>query len=260
MDVIIFGGQSNMQGCTGSLPQENPPVQNAWEYRWKSGELIPLQHPVGEDVREEVWLAAASEMGGSLLPDFCRAYLRETGREVIAVHAAKGSTTIAEWLYGTQRYYYTVKKGLGAIQKAKDLGRLGHVYYVWLQGESDALIDTTEQEYLERLISLKNRLKKDLQIEKFGIIKVGHFFPASAREPGPLQEAHKKKNEAIMRAQSEAATIDSDFIMLTEVCPSLSLEREYINEKAPGHYNNAGMKIIGELAGKALADLCSNKG
>ena len=31
MDIIIFGGQSNMQGQTEGLPTENAPVQGALE-------------------------------------------------------------------------------------------------------------------------------------------------------------------------------------------------------------------------------------
>ena len=53
MDIIIFGGQSNMQGQTEGLPQENEPVAGALEYRYLTDECIPLQHPVGEDVRPE---------------------------------------------------------------------------------------------------------------------------------------------------------------------------------------------------------------
>ena len=49
MDILIFGGQSNMQGQTEGLPENNAPVQGALEYRVKTDELIPLQHPVGED-------------------------------------------------------------------------------------------------------------------------------------------------------------------------------------------------------------------
>ena len=51
MDVIIFGGQSNMQGQTESLPENNAPVQGALEYRYKTNELVSLQHP--DDYKEK---------------------------------------------------------------------------------------------------------------------------------------------------------------------------------------------------------------
>lgn len=244
MDVIIFGGQSNMQGATESLPFPNEPVDGAYEYRLSLDQLIPLKHPVGENVREEQWLAAACEGGGSILPAFCRAYVQESGRQVVAVHAAKGSTTVAEWLYGTQHYFYTRKKALACIEKLKNNGELGRIYYVWLQGESDAVIHTTEEEYLERLIALKNRLKMDLNIEKFGIIKVGYFSPDG-----------EEYDEKIMRAQESAEKEDSDFIILTRVCPDLSKDMQYINPNCLGHYNNTATEIIGNESGKKLASI-----
>ena len=36
MDILIFGGQSNMQGQTESLPEPNEPVENALEYRFEA--------------------------------------------------------------------------------------------------------------------------------------------------------------------------------------------------------------------------------
>ena len=48
MDVLIFGGQSNLQGQTESLPPGKT-VAGAFEYRHREGILVPLAHPVGED-------------------------------------------------------------------------------------------------------------------------------------------------------------------------------------------------------------------
>lgn len=247
MDLIIFGGQSNMQGATESLPVPNNPVEGAWEYRLSIDDLISLKHPVGENVRSEQWLAASCEGGGSILPAFCRTYVETCGRKVVAVHAAKGSTTIAEWLYGTQHYFYMRKKALACIEKLKNMGELARVFYVWLQGESDAVIHTTEQEYFERLVSFKNRIKLDLGIEKFGIIKVGYFSIDG-----------EKYDEAIMRAQERAVKQDSDFVMLSRVCPLLSKDIEYMNTNCLGHYNNKAMEIIGAESGKILASFTNN--
>ena len=44
MDVIIFGGQSNMQGQTEGCPIVNEEVKNAYEYRKQINEIIPLKH------------------------------------------------------------------------------------------------------------------------------------------------------------------------------------------------------------------------
>ena len=70
MDMIIFGGQSNMQGQTEALPTPNEPVTGAIEYRMATDTLIPLSHPVGEDLRTDA-LLGAHEGHGSLIPAFC---------------------------------------------------------------------------------------------------------------------------------------------------------------------------------------------
>lgn len=257
MDVIIFGGQSNMQGQTECLPENNAPVQGATEYRYKTNELIPLCHPVGEDLRSEKWCAAANLGHGCLVPAFCRAYIQQTGREVIAIHAAKGNTALGDWLSGTQHAYHARRKIAYGIEKAKEQGTIDHIYYVWLQGESDALIHTSEDEYLHRLIEYKNQLKAQFGIEKFGIIKVGYYLAQISwvMNPNDTEQDIITYNENIMRAQEKAAEQDSDFVILTRVCAQLSQNQAYINPRAEGHYNNAGMEIIGKEAGEALANL-----
>ena len=157
MDVIIFGGQSNMQGQTEGLPIVNERVDGALEYKFRTDEFVSLKHPVGENIGE--WILQANGGGGSLVPAFCRAYVKETGREVIAIHVAKGNTTLAEWLQGTQSYHTARKKICAALKKARSSFHVERVFYVWLQGESDSIIATTQEEYTQRLIAYKNLLK-----------------------------------------------------------------------------------------------------
>ncbi len=251
MDIIIFSGQSNMQGETEGLPENNEVVKGALEYRLLSDSLIPLQHPVGEDIAGDE-LEGAYKGCGTLVPAFCRAYAKKTGREVVAVHAARGSTVISQWLRGTKRHEWAVKKAAGAIAKAKELGEIGHIYFVWLQGESDAIIKTTEDEYYERLIALKNEWKEEIGIEKFCIIKVGYFTSVASWIEGDIADK-KARDETIMRAQERAAADDADFVILTRICTELSRTSAYINPNVGGHYCNEAMDIIGTVAGEALA-------
>ena len=162
MDVIIFGGQSNMQGQTGAEPEVNEPVEGALEYKLTGDELVPLKLPVGEDLGGNKYLLGASHSCGSLIPAFCRAYIKETGKNVVAISACRGDTTVEDWQKGTYRYRTAAGKIYRGIKKAKTLGEVEHIYYVWLQGESDAIIESTEEEYLERLVRLKNTLKTEL--------------------------------------------------------------------------------------------------
>ena len=129
MDVIIFGGQSNMCGETEAFPIENEPVLNAYEYRYETDSLQALQHPVGEDLFWKT-LQGSDQKRGSLVPAFCRAYIEATGREVVAVHTACGSTTITEWIKGTSRHNFANRKVQAALKKVKERYTIEHIYYV----------------------------------------------------------------------------------------------------------------------------------
>lgn len=254
MDLIIFSGQSNMQGQTEGFPQDNTPINGAWEYKYKEDTFCPLQHPVGETLEEDgqILLLGASKGNGSLLPAFCRTYVRNSGREIFAVHIAKGATTIAEWQPDTLRYRAMVKKILAAKKKAKELAAIDNVCFVWLQGESDAIEGTSEQDYYNRFIALKNALRKDVNVDVFGIIKVGYFASQATWYDVGDMESRVQKDENVMSAQERIVTEQYDCIMLTRICPEISKDANYINPFESGHYNNEAMLIIGNEAAQGL--------
>ncbi len=256
MDIIIFCGQSNMQGQTEQLTSTEP-IPNAFEYRWLEDQILPLKNPVGEnitydktqgdDVTEQTdlvsWLSrhvlGSSAYGHTnMVPEFCRQYTEKTGRSVLAVHAAKGSTVIAEWLSGTDGYRMMTEKAAAAIKtQADDPGR---IFFVWLQGESDAIVGNSKAYYKEKLVALATDLKRDLGIEKFGIIRVGRF-------------TNDQRDLEIIAAQDELCKEQDDFLMLTEIATELCADPEYMNPFVEGHYSAKGEERLGYEAGKALA-------
>lgn len=269
MDIIIFCGQSNMQGQTDRL-SDNSIVKGAYEYKWLQNELTPLCNPVGENITYDkkagvefdqncvgsVWranhvLGSACYGYTNLVPKFCEAYIARTGNEVTAVHAAKGDTIIAQWLPGTPAYQMLKEKALGAIRKVQEKKipgaggnvqehyRPGHIYFVWLQGESDAIKGHTREDYIEKLLLLQAALQKDLGIGKFGIIRVGHF-------------TNDDRDLEIMAAQEEVCRENEAFVMLTQIATELNQEPEYMNPNAAGHFSAKGLERLGEAAGDML--------
>ena len=255
MDILLFCGQSNMQGQTEKSP-DAAVIKGAYEYRWLEDKLVPLQHPVGENIGDI--LLAAHEGKGSPVPAFCKAYTEETQNRVVAVHIAKGTTAIAEWLpeHVSGRYHIAVQKAQAAMNAVRNtqaamnavrnaqvamnaVRELGKIYFIWLQGESDALAGTSQTTYEERMRYFRKNLIKDLNIDGFCIIRVGKF-------------ANDERDIAIIRAQ-ETLCKESGFIMLTRLTGYLTQRAEYMNPDAPGHYNNAGSELLGESAGKNLA-------
>jgi NAD-dependent DNA ligase len=129
------------------------------------------------------------------------------------------------------------------------------IFAVWLQGESDALKVTPAEDYLKMLKNIKNELKAEIGINRFGIIRVGRFAEFASWIKLPVKEK-RKADTAIRKVQDKAAKIDKDFAILTRITKKLSVNKKYLNPKEYGpHYNNEGMKIIGSLAGKKLAKI-----
>lgn len=255
-DVIIFGGQSNMQGQAERLLDGNP-VAGAYEYRFLPDTVVPLADPVGENIRYgggAGWTCGEADVGrwvpehvlggswcgrSTLVVPFCRSYVDATGGTVLAIHAAKGSTCIKEWLAGTDGYEMLVRKASKGIRKAEDLYGVRHVFFVWLQGESDALAAVSGAEYRERLLQLEQSLRQDLGIERFGVIRVGRF-------------AGDSRDDRIIEAQEEVCAQNDRFLMLTRVTERLCGMPEFMNPFVPGHYSAEGLAVIGAEAGKTL--------
>ncbi len=258
-DVIVFGGQSNMQGQS-ERQSECAVVENALEYRLLTDRLVPLSNPVGEDIRYDGtagvpyvkgqihlrdWLSlhalgSACDGHTNLVPAFCRAYLKTCGNAVVAVHAAKGSTEIKDWLPDTAGYAVLVKKAKSALQRLKADGtEIGHIYFVWLQGESDAIAGRSCAYYKEKIVLLADALGADLNIERFGIIRVGRFT-GDARD------------DEIIRAQDEICREDRRFLMLTTLATTLNDDPTYMNPHVGGHYSAKGQELLGTAAGETL--------
>ncbi len=245
-----------MQGQSECL-SENNVVNDAYEYKWLTDELVSLKNPVGEnitysmgkgdDVTRETdiptWLrehalGAACYGNTNLVPSFCRTYIENTKRQVLAVHAAKGSTRISAWLPESPIYHVLIQKARDAIQKAKP----DRIFFVWLQGESDAIAGMTKEDYKADLRLLCDALKADLGIDLFGIIRVGRF-------------TNDDRDIEILSAQDEICREDDDFVMLTDIATELNQKNEYMNQHIKGHYSAKGLELLGRVAAETLCKL-----
>lgn len=245
-----------MQGQSDCL-SENQVVENAWEYKWLSDELVPLKNPVGENITTAWkegqafddgvnlvdWLdrhitGSACYNHTNLVPAFCREYTAMTNRQVTAVHIAKGSTAIAQWLPNSDGYKLLVEKANAAKAKCQP----DNIYLVWLQGESDAILGRSQEEYQNDLETLCAGLKQEVGISRFGIIRVGRFV-GDARD------------DAILDAQDTVCQQNEDFVMLTRLAVELNQQPEYMHPLVAGHYSAKGLEALGKAAGQTLAAL-----
>ena len=263
IDIIIFSGQSNMQGESECL-SESEAVSNAYEYKWLTNSMVALRNPVGESIKYDMtegvppsmefrgqkWLDAhivGSSCFGhtNLVPSFCRAYLKDTDREVLAVHIAKGSTQIDYWLPGADGYKMLLEKGSAAIRRASEEYEIGKIYFVWLQGESDAIAGVKKEEYKNSLCTLWAALKSELSIELFGVIRVGRF-------------TRDTRDDEIISAQDAVCAEVDGFAMLTDIATNLNEDPVCMNPKVAGHYSAHGYEVLGDAAGIALKKIREN--
>ena len=131
-----------------------------------------------------------------------------------------------------------VRKSLGAIQKAQPQ----HIFFVWLQGESDAVAGVKKENYKADLHRLCNALKADLGIDHFGIIRVGRF-------------TNDARDIEIISAQDEICREDPDFLMLTDLATTLNQSKENMHPTIKGHYSAKGLEHLGCEAAKTLCRL-----
>lgn len=130
-----------------------------------------------------------------------------------------------------------MEKARSAIQKVNP----ERIFFVWLQGESDAVAGTKKDEYKEALRLLCDALKAELGIGLFGIIRVGLF-------------TNDDRDIEIISAQDEICREDKDFAMLTDVATELYTQLEYMSPYFKGHYSAKGLELLGNLAAKALCE------
>lgn len=258
VNLIIFGGQSNMQGQTDE-PNERPEAPGALEYKMLTDALVPLCDPVGEDITyggtagwaetktsdgakwlSEHALGSVCFGNASMVPAFMRTYQALTNHKAVAVHAAKGSTVIAQWLPGAPEFEMLCKKAGMAKEKIQKDYAIGKIFFVFLQGESDALAGTSQAEYEKMITAMKDGLKKELGIDKFGIIRVGLF-------------AMDARDRAIMNAQEAVCRNDADFLMLTRSTERLFAQKSMMNPEYHGHFGTKGLATLGEEVAEALA-------
>lgn len=252
-----------MQGQSDALTNAES-IADCYEYKYLSNELVPLANPVGEDITfegkkgyrfengisGELWhnahVTGSSCYGNTnLVPTFCKAYNDKTKNKIIAVHIAKGSTVIADWLPGSKGYETIIKKSNAAIKKAKETEPVNNVFFVWLQGESDAIFGNSKDDYKQKIGELCSALKNDIGIEKFGVIRVGRF-------------TNDEKDLEIISAQDEICQENSDFLMLTTIAAELYNKSEYMNPFVGGHFSAKGLEKLGTEGGKTLGDFVKN--
>lgn len=243
-DLILFMGQSNMSGAGGDAALAPELIKGAgYEYRaiTQPETLTVLQEPFGAEEHKKDYLDDRELLnrGGSLVTSFVNAYYRETKERVVAVSASRGSAQISSY------NRYLVKDVIERLEGAKQTMtaqkvNIRHIYMVWFQGETDAYVGTTADEYVGGMQKLLYTLQP-YGVEKCFLIQIGNAkMGEETVETSYIQDVQKNLCEA-----------DENFVLVSECAKTIS-EPPFMEDGI--HFTQQGLNLIGEEAGKNAGD------
>lgn len=240
VDLIFFMGQSNMSGAGGdaSAAPYVPPEAGV-EFRAISDPetLCPIVEPFGINENNPTGLHEYPDAKkGSLVSAFVNEYHKLTGRRVVAVSISMGATDMNTWITDGVREDVKMRCNR-AVSYLNDNGyTIGHMYALWLHGESDALGHTDPEVYKSCL----DDVMRPLFIA--GVRKVFIIVPGRTID-------YKDIFRDIVNVQKEICADSDYYAMATTILSKVSTE--YMLDQY--HYNQHVLNLVGMDAAASVA-------
>jgi len=240
IDLFVIVGQSNAEGRGDSAL--SPAAPNG---RYISGSTItsPLADPVG------------GATTGSMWPAFSNEWLVQTGHLSAFVEQATGGTALvtsavgSNWgangsLRGTA---VTAANSAIAAIEANPAYELGSVYFIWAQGEQDAVaidgVTVTGALYEQALEDLAAYFKTQIPtMAEMLVVQTGRELAEAGADAA---------NYAEIRAAQEAACTDSAVLRMVYRGAFSFAARSMMTDNL--HYSQAGNNIAGKCAAREAA-------
>lgn len=238
VELIIFAGQSNMAGRGTAALAPRVTEAQAWEFRAVSDptKLYPLTEQFGYLENNPVGIWEPGMKTGSMVTSFVETYLTDSEKNVVALSASKGGSSILEWQPGTTYYRDLLER----IHKAKNwLTQAGYqierVTFLWLQGETDGDLKRTTEEYQGLATTFfQSLLEKD--VDEIFVLEIGN-----QRDVPDLYLP-------IRQAQRNLGTLER----VTWVPTSLASMRENGHMIDLFHYDQYAYNLLGKEVAQAL--------
>ncbi len=247
-DLALFAGQSNMSGRGDAREAVVCKVEAGFEYKSVSNPdtLVPVKEPfgLGEDrlgALDDICADGTNKRSGSMVSAAVNEYYRRTKRKLVAVSASKGGTNTEEWketLIGdAARRLCDAKKFL-----ADNNIKIGRIFVVWCQGESDGDAQRTADDYISNTDGLFHEFMK-CGAEKIFVVQTGHYNYVKYPE-----NAERDSFYAVIRAaQKKLCAENGDYILAGSFEP-------YISEmKDQYYYRQSAYNAVGRAVGENIA-------
>lgn len=240
VDLIFFMGQSNMSGAGGDATLAPHVSEDAGEeFRAVSDptRLYPIEEPFGINENDPTGLIEfPGAKKGSMVSAFINEYHKDCGRKVIAVSVSMGATDMVKW--ESEGVREDIKRRFdNATSYLKNNGyNVGHIYVLWLHGESDGILGTDPEVYKTGL----DNIMRPLFIG--GLQKVFIITPGRTID-------YKDIFAPIIDIQKKVSEESAYYAIATTVLAKVSAE--YMKDQY--HYNQHVLNLVGIEAAKAVA-------
>lgn len=254
VDLALFAGQSNMSGRGEAAKAVMCDVDAGFEYKAISNPniLVPVTEPFGlnEDKAGEIAdydSTGKTKRSGSMVSAVVDEYYKQTGRQLVAVSASIGGTSTAQW---KEKY---IGDAVGRLDAAKGFLtangiRIGRIFVVWCQGETDGDNNVSAQTYTENTKELLRRMQEHGAQQCF-MVQTGHYnyvdYPNGNN--GIDGAAFDQRYGVIRTAQEELCANEETFVMAGSLEPYISSMKDQY------HYWQSAYNEVGKTVGKTIA-------
>lgn len=242
LDVFLLTGQSNAAykpetiGTRIDPEKANPipPFGTAYYYGTNSGPITYTAWESTHTLGSMQYLTnpdGTAHIGG-IECAFSAEYYSLTAHKVYTINCSKGDTSVTQWVGNNSMYLMSSELYQDAISQLDlDKYEIHAMPYLWVQGESDNLWDTSVQ-YMGWFLDAYNQICSD---------KYGEFHPTSAIIS--LSDPDNAVNSSV--AQRLLAQRYPDMIKLGSEASETFTQQNGLLNSDNLHYTQAGRNIIG---------------
>lgn len=245
LDVFLIMGQSNAAYSYYDVNTATPTTSPGEIYYFGTETQPNTQTVTGTGMFDAMNIDGTPKIGHLEMP-FMSEYNDLTGHKVYTINTGWNGANISILTVGGAHYNYeqrTARNGFDAI----DLNNyvVDTIGYIWLQGESDAGLDTPIDEYKADFLKLYNAIagkSNDVFTNRFTMNDA--FIVQTRTERGP--------NTA--EALTELAEENPNIFMATDITLTFTVDNGMMRSDDL-HYTQAGFNAIGVAVARFVADL-----
>lgn len=245
LDVFLIMGQSNAAYSYYDTPTATPVAKPGQIYYYGTETQPVTQTVTGTGMYDAVNVDGSAKIGHLEMP-FMSEYNELTDHKVYTINTGWNGANIAILTVGGTHYNYeqrTARSGFDAIDSNHYV--IDTIGYIWLQGESDAGLDTPVSEYKADFLKLYNAIagkSTDVFTNRFTMDKA--FIVQTRTERGP--------NTA--EALTQLAAENPDIYMATDITLSFTVDNGMVRSDNL-HYTQQGFNAIGVAVARFIAEL-----